>query len=200
MRIMNLAGAPGANLEQLQASLDQLGYTPDVILQEANFYDLEYSEAIEGVNPDARQWVRGSVWPVEFADENPATQHYLDNLAEFGPAGAEPALLGIHTWSAFLFFATLANECSQDGDLTRTCVFDKAKDTTEWDGGGLHPPTNPASNEPSECALLLDVVDGGFEIIWPPDAAPDQGADGYFCTDLARVEGDWGEGVVAGGG
>ncbi len=147
----------GENLAKLQRSMSEIGWRPDVQLMDTNFYDQEYlkaaGDAAEGT------FIRTAIWPIEEADQNPATQRYLDLLqADNGKV----AVLGMQSMSAWLLFATTAKSCDLDNDLTRTCVLDRAAKVTDWDGGGLHAPTSPATNEGSNCVIVLEVVDGTF--------------------------------------
>ena len=66
------------------------------------------------------------VVPPFLADENPATQHYLDLFEEYLPDGKSEAILGYNSFSAWLLFATAVGECGSD--VTRTCVFEAAKE------------------------------------------------------------------------
>lgn len=158
----------GENLALFQRALAEIGYQPAVTLQEANFYDAEYlaaaGDAAEGT------FVRTSLWPFEEADANPATQQYMDMVAAID---GKQAILGVQSMSAWLLFAQAAKECDLADDLSRTCVLETAASVEEWDGGGLHAPTSPASNEPSACVMVLRVEDGGF-VRHTPD-------EGYHC-------------------
>src|SRR6185436_15904337 len=116
--------------------------------------------------------IRSSFVPFEDADQSPATQQYID-LVE-GIDG-KVALLGAQSMSAWLLFATAADQCDDDGDLTRTCVLDAASAVTEWDGGGLHAPANPSTNEGPTCTVVMQVHDGAF-VRYAPD-------EGFACGD-----------------
>lgn len=147
----------GENLANLQRAMAEIGYFPTVMLMETNFYDQEYldaaGDAAEGT------FVRTAIWPFEEADQNPATQRYLDVV---DAVDGKVAILGVQSMSAWLLFATAAKACDLDDDLTRTCVLDRVAAQTDWDGGGLHAPTSPATNEGSTCVIVLRVSDGDF--------------------------------------
>ena len=147
----------GENLALLQRAMVEIDYSPTVTIQETNFYDAEYlaaaGDAAEGT------FVRTAIWPFEEADENPATQQYLDMVEA---VDGKVAILGVQSMSAWLLFAEAAKACDLDDDLTRSCVLEAASQTTDWDGGGLHAPTSPATNEGSACVIVLRVEDGGF--------------------------------------
>lgn len=147
----------GENLALLQRAMAEIDYKPTVTLQETNFYDADYvaaaGDAAEGT------FVRTVNWPFEEADQNPATQQYLDNV---NAIDGKVAVLGVQSTSAWLLFAKAVKECDLDNNLTRTCVLENAGTTTEWDGGGLHAPSNPAGNTGPECVIVLQVVGGKF--------------------------------------
>lgn len=158
----------GENLAKLQRAMVEVGYSPTVTLQEANFYDQEYLDAA-GDAADGT-FIRSVMWPFEEAEENPATQQYLDMV---NAIDGKIAVLGAQSTSAWLLFAQAAKECDLANDLTRSCVLEAAASVDEWEGGGLHAPTNPAGNELTECVIVLRVVDGTFTRY-----APDEG---YSC-------------------
>ncbi len=198
VEILTYTGSPDF-LIQLQEAMNTAGNAPPIILQEANFYDADYAAGIAELNPDTLNLVRTVFWPFERADENPATQTYLDLMDKHVPDG-EIAQLGEQSMSAWLLFAQSAAECDRDNNLSRTCVYDTAKAITSWTGGGLHQETNPNAFTPPECGLILEEVDGAFEI-WEPQG--DTPEDAFFCPEedaLVEFENTFGEGAVKGGG
>ena len=48
--------------------------------------------------------------------------------------GKAQALLALQSFSAWLLFATSAKECG--ADLSRKCLYEKAKAVTSWTAGG----------------------------------------------------------------
>ena len=179
VRVLNFVGEP-ENLAQLLQAAVEIDYQPEVVIESTNFYDQSFldsaGEAAEGV------LVQSSFVPFEEAGDNPAMQLYLDNVEA---AGGKVAQLGAQATSAWLLFATAVKACDLDNDLTRSCVLQHAAETTEWTGGGLHAPTDPSSNSPTPCYLLLQVQDGAFVRYHPEE--------GFDCG-----QGD--ENVVAVGG
>jgi ABC-type branched-subunit amino acid transport system substrate-binding protein len=157
----------GGNFALLLQAMDEVGYRPEIMAMEANFYDQtwvdEAGPAADGI------FVRTVFNPLEEADQNPATQQYID-LVE--AVDGKVAQLGTQSMSAWLLFATAARDCDLDNDLTRTCVLEGASSVTDWTGGGLHVPTNPGANEIPECTVVLQVQDGAFTRF-----APEEGFD-----------------------
>jgi ABC-type branched-subunit amino acid transport system substrate-binding protein len=172
VEFLRLIGEPD-NGAQLKLALAEIGYTPAVTLQETNFYDPNYvtagSDAVDG------DYVRTVFWPFEEADQNPATQAYLDIIEA---QGGKVATLGVQSMSAWLLFATLAKECDLADNLSRSCVLEGASQVTEWDGGGLHATSSPATNQGARCTIVLQIQDGEF-VRWAPEI--DGGEAGYSC-------------------
>lgn len=174
----------GENLALLQQALDEIGYEVEVTLQDANFYDPAYLEA---AGPSAEgTFLRNAFWPFEEADQNPATQQYMEHVEA---VDGKVALLGAQAWSAWLLFAQAARDCDLEDDLTRSCVLEEAASVTEWTGGGLHAPSDPGGNHGPECTLVLQVQDEAFVRYAPTD-------EDYACDPsyVAELEGDYGVG------
>ncbi len=157
----------GENFALLVQAMDEVGYRPPLMLMETNLYDQGWVEAA-GASADG-VFVRTVFWPFEEADQNPATQQYLDLLEA---QGGKVAQLGVQSLSAWLLFAQAARDCDRADDLTRSCVLEATASTTAWTGGGLHAPTEPGTNEPTPCTIVLQVQDGEFARF-----APDEGYD-----------------------
>ena len=53
-----------------------------------------------------------------------------------------------------LLFAQSAKDCvaNGDGEISRDCVLDAAKNINDWSAGGLHASADPGANIPPECA------------------------------------------------
>ena len=171
----------GENLALFQQALTEIGYAPEITLQDANFYDNAY---VDAAGPAAvGTYLRNAFWPFEEADQNPATQQYIEHVEA---VDGKVALLGAQAWSAWLMFAQAARDCDLEDDLTRTCVLDGAASISDWTGGGLHAPTNPSENEGPDCMIILQVQDGGFTRYAPTD-------EDYACDPayVAQLEGDY---------
>jgi hypothetical protein len=160
----------GENFALLAQAMDEVGYRPELILLETNLYDEGWVEAA-GASADG-VYIRTVFWPFEESEENPATQQYLDLLNE---SGGKVASLGVQSMSSWLLFATAARDCDRENDLTRTCILEIASTVEDWTGGGLHAPTNPGSNEPTPCTIVLTVEGGEFARAFPED--------GYDCGE-----------------
>lgn len=173
----------------------------DLPSMETNVYDKVFVESA-GVKNASGSIVRSGFHPFEEADKWPAVQQYVD-IMEQHTDGGKVAVLGMQSFSAWLLFATAANDCATDNDgiLTRACVLEAADAMKDWTGGGLHGPTNPGpEGGPSpECAMLLTVnEDGEFERLYPEIGSEEDAVDGFSCADDAvfEVPTNEGKGVI----
>lgn len=189
----SFTGEP-VSFAQLLKAMDEVDYRPELILQETNHYDqvlLEQAgEAAEGV------YARLAYAPLEEPDQYPAIADYLDMMATYKPDG-KVAQLGMQSTSAHLMFATAANDCldSNDGVLERECVLEAGTNITSWTGGGLHAETNPSSNEPPACGIIMEVVDGQWQRAYPELGSEDDSGDGFNCRPdgATEIEGTFGD-------
>jgi ABC-type branched-subunit amino acid transport system substrate-binding protein len=167
-------------LAQVLEAMQLVGYQPDVIVEQANLYDARFAELAGDIAEPLR--ARLSFTPMELAGENQATADYLDLMERYNPDG-RTALLGMQSISSFLLFARAATACGSE--LTRQCLIDEAASVTEWTGGGLHAPTDPAANTPSQCFVLVSVSADGYAVDEELTAA----TDGIFnCEDDNLVD------------
>jgi hypothetical protein len=82
------------------------------------------------------------------ADSSPAVAVFNQIARSAGQSA-----MGEHAAAAFLLWATAANECG--ANLTRQCVVSALGRSSAYSAGGLIAPTNPASNLPPICGVLL---------------------------------------------
>lgn len=188
-----------ANLVLLYKAMREIGYVPELVLNDANFYtELMVAEG----NADATEGfkVRTAYAPFEEADQFPGMQSYLDMMATYNPDG-KIAGLGLQATSALLMFVTAANACldANDNVLERECVLAEGKKITSWTGGGLHTETNPGSNLPPECGIIMEISGGTWQRLYPELGSADDNGGGWHCDDdgNAEIEGDFGD-VTAG--
>lgn len=182
-------GEPENLAKLLQATAD-IGYELDWTLASANTIDQRFIEV--GGGAVANTYVYTAVVPPFLADENPATQQYLDLFEQYLPDGKAEATLGYNSFSAWLLFATAVKECGSE--VTRRCVFEEAQGITEWTGGGLHAPSNPSASETPRCGLVVEATSDGFVV---PDGF--EATDGLYRCDedsVIALTGDYGEGAT----
>lgn len=171
----------------MQEAMAEQGFKPQVTEFEANFYNDNYAKQAP---PSANgTLVRVQTWPFEEADQNPSMQQFLDIYKKYEPNGVKE-YLAVKAFSAGLLWATAVKALG--ANVTRAGLVEQLKQVTEWDGGGLHAPGSPGTNERGTCVILMKVQDGKFVREYPkPDA--DKGvyenstAKGYFCPDPATA-------------
>ncbi len=194
--MVHLVGEPDT-LVSLMRSMDEIGYRPPLILQETNFYDAAMTEGAGDLTEG--MVVRTVFSPLEEPDESPATARYLELMQTYNPSG-KIAGLGIQAMSAFLLFVTSANACAEVNDnvIERECVLEQALSVTSWDGGGLHAPSDPSTNSPPGCAMLLEVRNGSFTRLFPDRGSADDDGGGWNCSQvgLIKLTGDYGDTTI----
>lgn len=206
VRAMSFVGVPEV-LAQLLKAMDEVGYRPNLIMNDAGFYAeillTRAGTSAEGVV------VRTAFSLFEEADRVPAVRDYLDLMATYNPSG-KVAGLGMQSTSAFLLFAQAASACitANAGVLTRSCVMTTASAVTNWTGGGLHAPSGPGTNSPSPCYQMIQVVNGAFARLYPPleptaeERALVPSADitqaGWACdpSTVVQLVGDYGDASI----
>jgi ABC-type branched-subunit amino acid transport system substrate-binding protein len=178
------------NLSKFLSEAASLGVTFEWVIADANHYDAQLTSI--GAAADGT-YVRTAFYPFLDPDEakkNPATQQYLDLIDQYDPGG-KIANLGAQGLSSWLLFAKAANECG--ADLTRDCVWEKAKAIKEWSGGGMHAPQDLSTGDASNCYALLKIEGGKFVLddkIEPTESI-------YNCDDgnVAKLTGNYGTGA-----
>jgi ABC-type branched-subunit amino acid transport system substrate-binding protein len=143
---------------------------------EANYYD----ENCANANADGAMdgsYIKMVFIPFEEADANKATQDYIDIVTG---TGGGISLLGMQATSAFLLWAQAAKDCG--ADLTRQCILDTIATYEEWTAGGLHAPSNPASNDPVECGMLVQLVGTEYVRVYPEEPGT------FSCEDGATID------------
>ena len=141
-------GTPGPTLYGALESDNQLGYNPIWLMDAA-----EYTEAFAQWNTAGlanNVYVHVAYEPLEAAKAVPAVAQYLAIVKKYG---GNTSSLGEQSTSSFLLWATAAKACGST--LTRQCMINHLAKVTNWTGGGLNAPTNPAKNLPPACGILM---------------------------------------------
>ena len=190
LELVSYIGEPSGLSKFSQALKDQ-GWD-GVITADANQYDSRLlaasgPAAVEGVT------VRSNMHPFEEADEWPATKQFME-IMDANVDGWEHAVLAIQAFSSTLLFATLAKQCSEDGEITRECIMEKGLEVHDWDGGGLHSSGDPGANTPGSCSMIVHVENGTWTRLYPEVGSDDDDGDGFHCGDVVEVTGNFGEG------
>lgn len=184
VKVLEFIGQP-QNLIELTDEMDIAGWHPDTILLSANFYDDLYRQAAGTEN---NLFIQSSFHPLELADENKATQDFLDVMDQYNPDG-KVALLGMQGMSSWLLFAQAAAACGSE--LTAECLLTEAEAQSDWTAGGLHARQTPGNTEPSPCFLILGLDDTGF--VYNEEAtAPTEGLFNCDEDNVFELTGDYG--------
>jgi hypothetical protein len=160
--IVYYSGQPYPLMQNMLDDAAQIDYRP-IWLADSNAYLQSFADWNATGNGD-NVYIRSAFFPFEQAEDNPATQQYLDIVQE---SGGDVSQLGQQATSAFLLWATAADACG--ADLTRQCVLDELDGITSWDGGGMHAESNPGENLPPECAMLLKLDGTSWEQVHPEE-------------------------------
>jgi ABC-type branched-subunit amino acid transport system substrate-binding protein len=178
-------------LAKLIQAMNDIDYSPEFISINANNYD-------EGLIENAGAALKDNVYMstpfVPFSEAKPgsATKQYLDAFARYLPDGKARAAYGAQAFSAWLLFARAAKACGND--LTRKCVYENAKQVTDWTGGGLHSPQDVKDNTVGTCITVLQATKKGFVRV--KDLSETNGI--FHCApgDVHRMKSRSGDGMT----
>ena len=173
-----MVGEP-ENMVALQQAMQTEGWYPDFIHLQPNYFDQKFVDEGAGSVGEAT-YMRSPFPTFDMADEVPAMADYLELMERYNPEG-KTAMLGLQGLSAFLLFATAANECGPE--LTRACVLEQAAAQDGWTAGGLHSPQTPGNVVATQCSLAIRVTADGFVY----DEELTQPNEGIYNCDPANV-------------
>jgi ABC-type branched-subunit amino acid transport system substrate-binding protein len=153
------------------AAMSNAGVKPAVIDLGQQYYDASVpgKPGTEGI------LVLTNTSPFEDTD-NAAIREYVKQLGQYSK-DTPPTSLGVQSFSAGLLFAQAAK--SLGDHLTRDGLLVALKGIHEWDGGGLHMPTDPGANAVTTCFLYMTVRNGKWARYWP--TSDKDGTHGFDC-------------------
>jgi ABC-type branched-subunit amino acid transport system substrate-binding protein len=152
--------SPGPVINNFLTAMHQLDYNP-VFLMETNLYSSQFSAAnTNGYANNAH--IRSAFIPLEEASVVPAVQQYIDIVKADGGSFSQ---LGEQAVSSFLLWAQSAKSCGST--LTRQCMVTTMSKVHDWTGGGLHANTDPGSNKPPKCGMLIKLTGSTFSREYP---------------------------------
>ena len=139
IKILEFIGQP-QNLIELTDEMDGRRLAPRRRSCSArNFYDELYRQ---GATTDSNLYIQSAYHPLELADDNKATQDYLDLMEQYNPDG-KIAQLGMQGLSSWLLFAQAATACGSE--LTAECLLTEAAAPDGVDRRGLHARQTPGN-------------------------------------------------------
>jgi ABC-type branched-subunit amino acid transport system substrate-binding protein len=148
-------------LVPLLRTMRDVGWYPDAIILQANFYNPALLEAGDALR---NTWLNQYVHPFELADRNAPTKQFMAIMDDKTPDWKHGGL-AVNSFSAWLLFAKAAKACG--AQLTRDCVERNGLAAGSWDGGGLHAPfkvDTKADPQPRLCGVLLQATPDGFSV------------------------------------
>ena len=158
---LNDTAAVTAGIEQAMATL---GWYPDLQISPPQLYD-ETTLQLAG-KTIKNYYTYIPTTPFEAASDVPAVQQYLDLLKQYAPQ-AKKTFFGATAFSAWLLFAEGVKSCGSN--VTRKCIADYVATQTQWTGGGLQGPINPAANKAPQCFIVMKVESDHFTQAYPSD-------------------------------
>ena len=149
-----LAGGGGAEEEAARGEF--------FVLCSSDCYSQSWAEQVGDWGSNL--WVSIGMLPFEEPGDNVELLRYVLFLREEVDEEAELELIGLSSWASALLFEEAVNRAmfTSGGGLTRELVIQAAGTITEWDGRGLHGPTNPAEGIPSPCFMLVTPTPSGW--------------------------------------
>ncbi len=173
-----MVGEP-ENMVAIQQAMQTEGWYPTFTHLQPNYLDARFAEEGGSSVSDAT-YMRSPYPTFDMADQVPAMADYLELMQRYNPSG-KTAMLGMQGLSAFLLFATAADECG--ADLSRACVLEQAAAQDGWTAGGLHSPQTPGNSVATQCSLAIQVTPDGFRY----DKDLTQPNQGIYNCDPANV-------------
>ena len=155
--------SPGPVLYNFLTAMHQLSYNP-IFLMETNLYTQPYA-AWNTAGYGNNSYVRSAFIPLEEANVVPAVKQYVDIVKADGGSTSQ---LGEQAVSSFLLWATAAKECGSN--LTRQCMVNNLAKVKSWTGGGLHAETDPSSNMPPQCGMIIKLNGTSWQRDYPTKA------------------------------
>ena len=189
-----------SQLVEFSGALSTIGFEPEVVFGDGDLMSdiaaAVLTEMPAGVEVLDSLRIRSVHPPLDEADSSPAVSSFLEMMSALDPVG-RLAGLGVQTASAMLLFVTAANACldANGSTLERECVLSQAKSISQWTAGGLHAETNPGSDLPPKCIVVLGIQAGRWSRLAPELGSSDDDGRGFLCSDEepAVIEGDFGD-------
>lgn len=135
---------------------------PTFVLCSADCYSQSWAAEVAELGSDL--WVSIGMLPIWERGDNLEFSRYEFFLKQEVDEEAKADLIGLSSWASALLFEEAVNRAlhTSGGGLTRELVIEAARTITEWDGRGLHGPTNPAEGIPSPCFMLMSPTPSGW--------------------------------------
>jgi hypothetical protein len=150
-----------SDLASLLISIRSIGYTGlEWVYSMGNTYDQSLIRNGGAALDVTKVYLLLNIVPFEKASSTPAMQKYLSLFDKYEPQGKARALLGVQSFAAWLMFAKAADACGPT--LDRKCLVREAGRITDFDGGGLTVPSDPAAGSATDCFAAERATSKGF--------------------------------------
>ena len=161
IRGLVFVGEP-SDLASLLISIRSIGYTGlEWVYSMGNTYDESLIRNGGAALDVTKLYLLLNIVPFEKASSTPAMQKYLSLFEQYEPQGKSRALLGVQSFAAWLMFAKAADACG--AQLDRKCLVREAGRISDFDGGGLTVPSDPAAGSAAECFAAELATSRGFK-------------------------------------
>jgi ABC-type branched-subunit amino acid transport system substrate-binding protein len=167
-----------SNISPIFNAINDVGWKPNYLLVASTFYSPKSIEAAKaaGAIPPTYTYFYNLPW--ELASKYPVVAQAKSIVQAASPNAllTNFTALGFNSW---VLWAQSATACGDN--LTQACVLQKAAAHSDWDAGGLFPPvdTNPSTQKPTNCVLLMRLTATGFVY----DAKLNQANQGVYNCD-----------------
>lgn len=144
-------------------AMNTVGFDPTFVALGSQFYVQSTIKAMQGLHlPPV--YVETSWWPLEMADQNPATQQLIQVMHRYAK-GDTIDFDDEEAAESWLLWAKYASMCG--ANLTVSCVLNHAVSEKNWTAGGIQSPqaTLTMSNNnpvPGPCFVILQATPKGF--------------------------------------
>ena len=146
----------------VEQAMSTLGWYPDLQISPSQIYDDATLQLAGKYIKNYYTYIPTT--PFEAADSVPAVKQYLDTLNQYAPK-AKKTFFGSTSFSAWLLLASAIKSCGDT--VTRQCVSAYVATQTQWTGGGLQGPIDPAANTASQCFAIMQVMSDKFVQAYP---------------------------------
>lgn len=183
---------PVQTLPLLLQELTNIGYELDWITGNVQLYDQLLIEEAGAALDSTPVYTWTTSLAFEQVEEFPVMEQYRSLFETYLPEGAWAASLALKGFGGWLLFAQAADACGVD--LTRSCLYDNLRRTTEWDMGGLQAPTNPGEYLPGGCFQVVRALPDGF-VIEEFDGEIEANIGPFNCdpANVAQLDPSWAE-------
>src|SRR5580700_6868311 len=173
---------PGPTLYGAFEAQNQIGYDPIWVMDSGSYTAAFAKWNTEGLANNV--YVRLSYEPLEAAKVVPAVSQYLAIVGKYGGLTSQ---LGEQATSSFLLWATEAKACGST--LTRQCMINQLSKVTNWTGGGLNAPSDPAKNRPAPCGILMKLDNTKWVQYYPKKLGTFDCSSKYIVPNTGSVIG-----------